>query len=126
MKRTMFLVTIHGSPIGPVPVPFTQCGNILTFFPRLIKERGVPNEDARKINDITTIFNWTGGEYGGRVGGIRKNMPCQQTGFISAIVYAMLMRWMRAGSRAYVRSPSNYISVMGTESIVEDKVVKQP
>lgn len=75
MKRTMFLVTIHGSPIGPVPVPFTDCGNFHTFFPRLIEERGVPNEDAREINDITTIFSWTGGEYGGRVGGIRKNMP---------------------------------------------------
>ena len=75
MKRTMFLVTVHDSPIGPVPVPFTECGNFHTLFPTLIEERGVPDEDARKIDNITTIFTWTGGQFGGRVGGIRKNKP---------------------------------------------------
>lgn len=75
MKKTMFLVTIHGSPIGPVPVPFTECGNFHTLFPTLIEERGVPEEDVRKIDNITTIFTWTGGDYGGRVGGIRRNKP---------------------------------------------------
>lgn len=73
MKRTMFLVTVHDSPIGSVPVPFTECGNFHALFPTLIEERGVPDEDARKIDNITTIFTWTGGQFGGRVGGIRKN-----------------------------------------------------
>ena len=75
MKRTMFLVTVHESPIGPVPVPFTECGNFHVLFPTLIEERGVPDEDARKIDNITTIFTWTGGHFGGRVGGIRKYKP---------------------------------------------------
>ena len=75
MKKTMFLVTVHGSPIGPVPVPFTECGNFHIFFPTLIEERGVPDEDVKKIDNITTIFTWTGGDFGGRVGGIRRNKP---------------------------------------------------
>lgn len=32
MKRTMFLVTIHDSTMGPVPVPFTECGNFDVVF----------------------------------------------------------------------------------------------
>ena len=73
IKKTMFLVTIHDSPIGPVPVPFTECGNFSDFFPVLIEERGVADEDASKVDNITTIFNWTGGDFGGRMGGIRRN-----------------------------------------------------
>lgn len=75
MRRTMFLVTMHDSTIGPVPVPFTECGNFDVLFPRLSEEQGVPAEDVGKIDRITTVFNWTGGEFGGRVGGIRKNKP---------------------------------------------------
>ena len=75
MKQTMFLVTVHDSPIGPVPVPFTECGSFHILFPTLTEERGVANEDARKVDNITTVFTWTGGELGGRVGGIRRNKP---------------------------------------------------
>ena len=75
MNRTMFLVAVHDSPIVPVPVPFTECGNFHVLFSTLIKERGVPDEDARKIDNITTVFTWTGGQFGRRVGGIRKNKP---------------------------------------------------
>ncbi|KAF6225328.1 hypothetical protein HO173_012813 [Letharia columbiana] len=74
-KKTMFLVTVHDSPIGPVPIPFTECGNFHVLFPTLIEERGVPDEIARNVNDITTIFTWTGGELGGRIGCIRRNKP---------------------------------------------------
>ena len=73
IKKTMFLVTMYDSPIGPVPVPFTECGSFSDLFPVLIEERGVADEDASKIDNITTIFNWTGGDFGGRVGGIRRN-----------------------------------------------------
>lgn len=75
MKKTMFLVTVHDSPIGPVPVPFTECGNFHVLFATLIEERGVADEDARNIDNITTVFTWSGGEYGGRIGGIRRNKP---------------------------------------------------
>ena len=71
-KRTIFLVTIQDSPLGPVPVPFTDCSTFTLLFPILISERGVPDADAKRIDTITTIFSWTGGEFGGRVGGIRK------------------------------------------------------
>ncbi|CAF9934553.1 MAG: hypothetical protein ALECFALPRED_006025 [Alectoria fallacina] len=75
MKKTIFLVTMHDSPIGPVPVPFIECGNFHAFFPTLIKERGVPDEDIRKVDNIRTIFTWTGGDFGGRICGIRRNKP---------------------------------------------------
>ena len=66
-KRTMFLVTAHNSPKGPVPVPFTECGNFRILFPTLIKERGISDEDAEKIDSMTTIFSWTGGEQARRL-----------------------------------------------------------
>ncbi len=41
MKKTMFLVIVHDSPIDPVPVPFTECGNFHVFFAGLIEKRGI-------------------------------------------------------------------------------------
>ena len=75
MTNTTFLVTVHDSPLGPVPVPFTECHNFHILFATLIEERGVPDDDARKIDNITTKFAWTGGEFGGRMGGIRRHKP---------------------------------------------------
>lgn len=75
MKKTMFRVTVHGAPLGPVPVPFTECGNFEVLFLSLIEERGLLDEDARKVNSITTEFAWTGGELGAMVCGIRRNKP---------------------------------------------------
>ena len=75
MMNTIFLVTVHDSPLGPVPVPFTECRNFNILFATLIEERGVPDDDARKIDNITTIFAWTGGEFGGKMSGIRRHKP---------------------------------------------------
>ena len=75
MMNTIFLVTVHDSPLGPVPVPFTECHNFHILFATLIEERGVSDDDARKINNITTTFAWTGGEFGGKIGGIRRHKP---------------------------------------------------
>ena len=33
------------------------------------------DDDARKVDSITTTFDWTGGEFGGKLGGIRRNKP---------------------------------------------------
>ena len=73
--NTIFLVTVHDSPLGPVPVPFIECRDFHILFATLIEERGVPDDDARKINSITTTFAWTGGEFGGKLGGIRRHKP---------------------------------------------------
>ena len=75
MMNTVLLVTVHGSPLGPVPVPFTECRDFHVLFATLIEERGVPDDDARKIDSITTTFAWTGGEFGGKLGGIRRHKP---------------------------------------------------
>ena len=75
MMNTILLVTVHGSPLGPVPVPFTECRDFHVLFAKLIEERGVPDDDARKIDSITTTFAWTGGEFGGKLGGIRRHKP---------------------------------------------------
>ena len=72
-ERTIFLVSVHDSPLGPVPVPFTACASFNNLFPVLTEERGVAAADASNVDTITTIFNWTGGDFGGRVGGIRRN-----------------------------------------------------
>ena len=34
-----------------------------------------PEDDARKIDNITTTFHWSGGEFGGKIGGIRRHKP---------------------------------------------------
>ena len=73
MKNTMFLMTVHGSPSGPVPVPFTECGTLHSLFPTLIEERGIADDEARKIDHLTTIFDWLGGKYGGKTRGIRRH-----------------------------------------------------
>ena len=75
MMNTIFLVTVHDSPLGPVPIPFTECRNFHILFATLIEERGVRDDDARKIENITTTFAWTGGEFGGKIGGIRRHKP---------------------------------------------------
>ena len=75
MKNTMFFVSLHGSPLGPVPVPFLECGNFNVIFPGLIEQRGVSAEDVKKVNNITWNFRWVGGEFGGMIGGIRKGKP---------------------------------------------------
>ena len=73
--NTIFLVTVHDSPLGPVPVPFAECCDFHVLFATLIEERGVPDDDARKIDSITTAFAWTGGDFGGKLGGIRRHKP---------------------------------------------------
>ena len=47
-----------------------------------IYQLGVPiscppedDDDARKIENITTTFDWSGGEFGGKIGGIRRHKP---------------------------------------------------
>ena len=43
-----------------------------------IEENGVqfpPEDDARKIDSITTTFYWSGGEAGEKIGGIRRHKP---------------------------------------------------
>ena len=75
MMNTIFLVTVHDSPFGPVPVPFTECRNFHILFATLIEERGVPDDEARNIDNITTTFAWTGGEFGGKMCGLRRHKP---------------------------------------------------
>ena len=88
MMNTIFLVTVHDSPLGPVPVPFTECRDFHGLFATLIEERGVPDDDARKIDSITTTFAWTGGEFGGKVGGIRRHKPGDWDYFCDALCKA--------------------------------------
>ena len=73
MKKTMFRVTVDGSPLGPVPVRFLERCKFETLFFSLIEKREISDKDARKVIWITTKFAWTGGELGGKQFGLRRD-----------------------------------------------------
>lgn len=72
MKGTMFLVTLHGSLEGPVPVPFTESGNWDHLFDIVVKERVLAVKMRRKIGNLTTGSLCTTGKFVGMLCGIRK------------------------------------------------------
>ena len=102
MMNTILLVTVHDSPLGPVPVPFIECRDFHVLFATLIEERGVPDDDARKIDSITTTFAWTGGQFGGKIGGIRRHKPGDWDYFCDALRKAHQMDSTRFNGKCEV------------------------
>ena len=45
---------LHDSPIGPVPVSFTECGNFHIFFVTLIEKRGIDGAYGDPLDPLGT------------------------------------------------------------------------